>query len=78
MLEVTLADSVQRGVQVLKAFQRAYDTHIATKDLLVRSAYHPEETADDPPLPEIVSDLSMETIKSVRTICATLSSNRRG
>ncbi len=66
-LEITLAEGVQNGVAVLKAFQRLLDRHLAIKDLLVPSAYHePELSESDQLLPEIVSGLSMQTVQSVR------------
>ena len=73
-LEISLADGVQNGVAVLKGFQRLLDRHLATKDLLVPSAYHePELSESDQLLPEIVSGLSMQTVQSVSPQCSELS-----
>ncbi len=66
MLEISLAEGVQNGITVVKAMQKAYDKHLATKDLLVKSLYHaPEVPPDAPILPDIVHDLSVETLKHV-------------
>lgn len=66
MLEITLAEGVASGVTVVKALQKVYDKHLATKDLLVKSSYRPpEERPDASHLPDIVHDLSVETVKRV-------------